>query len=145
MSVVLFDCSRSRFDLEQSITEIDEGLYTYKDLTRMLPPFLEYHPHRIGALDAGWNSFDVREPSTKLLHYTGLHSQPWKFPGHPHGEVWFRYFFEALEAGAITETEVEDARRHFSVRRDIMKGNSPRGKGPVRRAARYLRSALRGK
>ncbi len=31
------------------------------------------------------------------------------------------------------------------VRRDIMKGNAPRTRGPLRRAARYLRSALRGR
>lgn len=125
LSVMLIDCDRCRFDLESFYKEIDLGLYTDKDLACMSPAFLAHHPHKIGNLDRNWNVFDRADKDTNLIHYTNLYTQPWKYPNHPYGELWFTYFREAINSGFITPRDIELSKIRSYVRRDIMKGNSP--------------------
>lgn len=125
LSVMLIDCERCRFDLETFYKEIAQELYTYKDLACMSPAFLAYHPYKIGNLDRNWNVFDRVDKDTKLIHYTNLYTQPWKYPNHPYGELWFTYFREAIDSGYITQKDIELSLVRSYVRRDIMKGNSP--------------------
>jgi hypothetical protein len=145
LSVLLIDCHRCRFDLETVFGEIDRGLYTFQEFHQMAPSFLERHPYRIGELDPNWNMFDYHDASTKLIHYTGLLTQPWKFARHPYGELWFRYFREAIEAGIITEQDIHLSKIRSHVRQDIMEGNNPPAAetgGPSWRS-RLLRKAER--
>ena len=122
-SVMLIDCESCRFDLEQICDEIDAGKFTYSEFTRMDDRFLAHHPRKIGVLDPNWNVFDRCDERTKLIHYTNLLSQPWKFPGHPQGELWFQYFREAIAAGAISEDDVTKAITRGYVRPTIRQGN----------------------
>jgi len=85
--------------------------------------FLAHHPLKIGVLDPNWNVFDRCDDQTKLIHYTDLMSQPWKFPGHPHGQLWFDYFHGALEAGVLTQDDVTKAITRGYVRPTIREGN----------------------
>ncbi len=144
LSVMLIDCGRCRFDLEAIIDEIDEGAYSMRDFSCMSPGFLSRHPYRIGKLDPHWNAFDHRDERTKLIHYTNLLTQPWKYPNHPHGQLWFDYFEEARQSGYITDADIELSIVRSYVRRDLLAGNSPAPIarpnyltqliGPVRRA-----------
>jgi len=122
-SVMLIDCERSRFDLEQICDEIDAGKFTYSEFSRMDDRFLAHHPLKIGVLDPNWNVFDRCDASTKLIHYTNLMSQPWKFPGHPHGELWFQYFREAQAAGVISADDIHKSITRGYVRPTIHEGN----------------------
>jgi len=124
-SVMLIDCERCSFDLEQICDEVDAGKYTYSEFTRLDDRFLAHHPLTIGILDPNWNVFDRCDKATKLIHYTNLMSQPWKFPGHPHGELWFQYFREALATGALKEEDVTKAITRGYVRPTIREGNQP--------------------
>jgi len=123
LSVMLIDCEHCRFDLESYFQEIDRGLYSSTDLHQMTPAFLAHHPFKIGGLDPRWNEFDWFDDETRLIHYTNLMSQPWKFPGHPFGELWFQYFREAIQAGVITQHEIQVSRMRAYVRQDIHRGN----------------------
>lgn len=123
MSVMLIDCQRSRFDLEAIIDEIDAGLYSMSDFSRMGPRFLAHHPYKIGPLDPAWNVFDEFDDQTKLIHYTDLMAQPWKYYNHPYGELWFSYFNEALSEGYITREDVDLAIMRAYVRTDLLDGN----------------------
>ncbi|HEY9626076.1 MAG TPA: glycosyltransferase [Coleofasciculaceae cyanobacterium] len=125
LSVMLLNCETCRFDLELYYSEITQGLYTEKDLSCMSPAFLSHHPFKVGVLDPNWNSFDYHDRSTKLIHYTDLYRQPWKYPDHPYGELWFTYFREALAAGKITQKDIELSIVRSYVRRDLLAGNSP--------------------
>lgn len=125
LSVMLIDCEQTRFDLETYFSEIAQGLYTYTDFSCMSPVFLAHHPFKIGQLDPQWNVFDYWDEQTKLIHYTNLCTQPWKYPHHPYGELWFEYFAEARKAGYITERDIELSLVRSYVRRDILAGNSP--------------------
>jgi hypothetical protein len=143
LSVVLFDCSRTRFSLDQYFDEIAEGLYSYADLHQMLPRFLERHPFRIGALDPRWNEFDRFEKDTRLIHYTNLYAQPWKFRSHPSGDLWFRYFDEARKAGYITDRDIELTLVRAYARRDLLEGNRWTPSSYLRRMARDVLAELR--
>jgi lipopolysaccharide biosynthesis glycosyltransferase len=125
LSVMLIDCKQTRFDLETYFNEIAQGLYTYTDFSCMSPAFLAHHPLKIGQLDPQWNVFDYCDEQTKLIHYTNLNTQPWKYPHHPYGELWFEYFEEARKAGYITERDIELSLVRAYVRPDILQGNAP--------------------
>jgi lipopolysaccharide biosynthesis glycosyltransferase len=124
LSVTLIDCEKCRFDLEVFFDEIDQNLYTYTDLHEMRPAFLSRHPYTIGEIDPHWNVFDFHDENTKLIHYTDLYTQPWKYPNHPYGELWFRYFNEARASGYITHRDIVLSKARFYVRRNLLEGNS---------------------
>ena len=130
LSVMLLDCAKARFDLPKYFREIDEGKYTNTDLHQMTPGFLDHHPFKIGPIDPNWNSFDKHDEHTKLIHYTNLGTQPWKYPGHPYGELWFKYFNEARAAGVISNRDIDVTLSRAYARQDILRGNSPAGSGP---------------
>lgn len=122
-SVMLLDCARCSWDLDEIIDEVDRGLYGYDEFLAVGPKFLEHHPFTVGELPPHWNDFDRCESETNLVHFTDLFRQPWKAYDHPCGELWFRYFHEALEAGVLTREDVEKSRMRSYVRYDLWKGN----------------------
>lgn len=145
---MLIDCQKCRFDLETYYQEIAQGLYNYTDFACMSPAFLAHHPYKIGKLDPNWNVLDYVNQDTKLIHYTNLHTQPWKHPHHPDGKLWFTYFNEAIAAGYITQQDIDLSLDRAYVRRDIMNGNSPsllkldyikKSIGMVKKSVRKLR------
>jgi lipopolysaccharide biosynthesis glycosyltransferase len=118
-SVLLLDCERCRFDLEQILDEIDAGKYTYSEFTRFAPTYLACHPHEIRQLDNAWNSFDRYDEHTKIIHYTDLTRQPWRYSGHPFASLWYQYFSEAIANGTITETDLNRSTLRGYARLDI--------------------------
>lgn len=124
-SVVLFNCETCRFDLEEIFREIDAGLYSYADFTQLAPAYLRHHPLTVAALEESWNSFDHYDASTTLLHYTDLNRQPWKSPGHPAGELWYRCFRTAIANGEVTEDDINISIARAYVRATIREGNRP--------------------
>lgn len=120
MSAVLFDCSKCRFDLESIFAEVDRGLFTNTDFHQMSPKFLVAHPFKIGPIDPNWNSFDHFDSDTKLIHYTNLRTQPWKFPGHKHEALWFKYFNEARTTGVISSQDIDKTLSRAYARQDIL-------------------------
>jgi lipopolysaccharide biosynthesis glycosyltransferase len=143
LSVMLIDCARTRFALDQYFDEIEAGMYGYADLHQMLPRFLARHPFRIGQIDSRWNEFDRCHNDTKLIHYTNLFAQPWKFRSHPYGNLWFKYFDEARKAGYITDRDIEITQVRGYARRDLLDGNRWTPFSYLWRMALDLRSELR--
>jgi lipopolysaccharide biosynthesis glycosyltransferase len=144
LSVMLIDCQRCRFDLERVVDEIDAGLYSMSDFSRMSSRFLEYHPYRVGQLDPAWNMFDQRDSRTKLIHYTNLYMQPWKYPNHPYGELWFSYFNEALAEGYVTAEDIRLSMLRSYIRRDLLDGNSKAPRSLMRQLAAPVKKVLKG-
>jgi len=144
LSVMLIDCQRCRFDLERVVDAIDAGVYSMSDFSRMSPRFLAYHPYRVGELDPAWNMFDQSDSRTKLIHYTNLYMQPWKYPNHPYGELWFSYFNEALAEGYVTPEDIRLSMIRSYIRRDLLDGNSKAPRSLVRQLAAPVKKVLKG-
>jgi hypothetical protein len=130
LSVMLIDCERSRFPLDEIFNEIDRGLYTYTEFSQMGKNFLTRRAFQISELDPAWNSFDRADTGTKLIHYTNLSTQPWKYPGHPHGILWFSYLNEAREQGFVSEHDID-----LTIQRGYARANLRQGNGSVKFAA----------
>jgi len=143
LSALVIDCSRCRFDLDGIFRDIDAGVYTYTDFSQMSPRFLEHRPYRIGSLDPQWNVFDRWDKATKLIHYTDLARQPWRFHDHPYGELWFEYFEAAQRAGELSAADIDLAMMRGHVRPDLLAGNRRRRYGRLGALVRKLRRALR--
>ena len=144
LSVMLIDCAKAHFDLETYYAQIEQGLYTYTDFSCMSPTFLAHHPFKVGSLDPAWNVFDYHDVNTKLIHYTNLNTQPWKYPNHPYGELWFDYFQAARREGYITDRDIELSLLRAYVRQSILQGNSPPRSSPlVANPLRFAKNTLR--
>ena len=122
LSVLVIDCGRCRFDLPRIFDHIAAGRFTYPEFAQLGRRTKGYLPYSIRALPDCWNSFDRYDESTRLIHYTDLDRQPWKFRYHAYGDLWFRYLREAMEAGGITGEELDEAIAKGYVRRDIRAG-----------------------
>ena len=148
-SVMLIDCSKTKWSISQYMKEIKESRYSYTDLTQTTEQFLHYHPFSIGKLDPNWNVFDYADEKTKLIHYSDISTQPWKYSGHPFGDIWFDYFKEARAAGVLTEEALNKTMTRHYVRPDISLGNSPSTISKIlfffrRMAAKYTRPFRKG-
>jgi lipopolysaccharide biosynthesis glycosyltransferase len=143
MSAVLFDCSKCRFDLESIFAEVDRGLFTNTDFQQMSPKFLAAHPFKLGPIDPNWNSFDHFDADTKLIHYTNLRTQPWKFPGHAHESLWFKYFNEARATGVITQQDIDKTLSRAYARQDILAPSGIEGNKMVMSADRSIKSTFK--
>lgn len=123
LSVMMIDCEKTDFDLESIFNDIEHGLYDQKDLMAMSRAFISHHPYVIGELDPQWNVFDYWDKNTKLIHYTSLYNQPWKYRNHRYGELWFNYFNEAVTSGYITKRDIDLSLHRSYARHDLLKGN----------------------
>jgi hypothetical protein len=100
-SVMPVDCDATRFDLPAIYKDVEQGNFRAGDFLQLAPSFLARHPYRIGRLDPAWNRLDAWDAGTRLVHFTDLARQPWRFPGHPQGHLWFAWLRSALAAGAV--------------------------------------------
>ena len=105
--VILMDTSKLRYwDAWKVADELDQG----KSYGQTMNALYNIGHSNMGALGAVWNSFDeYHQGVTKLLHFTNLNTQPWKFPGkHPYEYVWAEALQYAIDVGKI-EIEMLDS------------------------------------
>jgi len=117
-AVMAMDCARASFDLEAIFAGIARREFDQRDFMQMSPRFLARFPYRIGAIDPDWHARDIVGPRTRLVHYTDLARQPWRWRGHPYGALWFRYLAEARAAGFVADHEITRAIRRGNLRAD---------------------------
>lgn len=101
-SMMLIDCERVGWRIEQIVADLDAERYSYKSLFSLKEYNLD--------LPRGWNALDTyRWPRTALLHYTDKYQQPWINHTHRLGHLWMRELFHAIDAGKIEADEVQRA------------------------------------
>ncbi len=101
-SVMLLDCARLDWDVHRLVADLDAGRIRYPDLFSL-------HQYR-RCLPARWNSPDRYWAGwTALLHYTAKSRQPWLHHRHRLGRLWFRYLFQALDAGHVRPADIEES------------------------------------
>jgi hypothetical protein len=118
-SLMVIDCERARWHIDEVIGHLDSGEFRYEDLLYDLA--IEPSTNVRGDLDARWNhleSFVAGE--TKLLHFTVVPTQPWKDPSQPLWSVWEQLFLEACERGYVSLELVEKSVRRGHVDRRLL-------------------------
>lgn len=108
-SVMLFDCARFALDLPAILEDIEGGRLTFEDLNYLTERFRVGYPVQIRPLPPGWNSFDCYGPSTKLIHFTNLNTQPWRFRSHPAEELWVAHLHGAYKDNYVTDDIIRQA------------------------------------
>lgn len=104
--VIFMDTSRLRhWDAWDCAARVDSGMKYGKMM-------LDLNGHgfdNFGDLGGTWNSRDRHDADTKLLHYTNLSTQPWKFPGqHPLEHIWGRNLVLAVKEGFLRLEGLDD-------------------------------------
>ncbi|MEA2825955.1 MAG: hypothetical protein QOG43_394 [Actinomycetota bacterium] len=105
VAVMLLDCSRLDWDAAKIVAGLDEGRYTYEELVYDL--CIAGQDGVADTIPPEWNHLEHHDPSTRLLHYTVVRTQPWKVEKNPLGHLWLAAFAEGLEAGAVSPDDVE--------------------------------------
>jgi hypothetical protein len=106
-AVMLLDCSRLTWDIDEIVAGLDEGRYSYEQL---MADLCIVDPDEIGDdIAPEWNDLEHYEPGrTKLLHYTVVPTQPWKNDDNALGDLWMSWYGEAVAGGAVPPAEVEE-------------------------------------
>lgn len=119
-SVMLFDCSRFRLDLGEILTEVEEGLYSLEDLNYLTEQFRQKHPFQIGVLAPAWNSFDWYDANTKLIHFTNLRMQPWRYTINPNEDLWMAHLQGAYKDNYVDKEILRKAIDEEGYRQDLV-------------------------
>lgn len=116
-SVLLLDCDRLRWKVDEIVAALDSGALTYQQLMYEM----NWGPRVEGLVDPRWNTLDAHEAGrTALLHYTDGPRQPWVSTEHPLGYLWVRELFAAIDAGFLSVADVEEAVRAGHTRPSLL-------------------------
>jgi lipopolysaccharide biosynthesis glycosyltransferase len=100
LAVMMLDCSRLNWDVDEIVRGLDEDRYSYTELMSDLAIVPEGQIEE--RIPVEWNSLERYEAgTTKLVHYTQVPTQPWKNGENPLRELWLEAFREALAASAL--------------------------------------------
>jgi hypothetical protein len=117
-SVMLLDCERLDWDLEEIIDGLDQGRFTYRQL---LFECCLVKPEEIeDRIPARWNCLEHYEAGvSSLLHYTVIPTQPWLTAENPLGNLWVDALEEAVKTGWITRRDLEFSLERGYLRRSL--------------------------
>lgn len=103
-SVMLLDCERLRWNVDEIVAALDAGTLDYAGLMYEMRA-----TKKIGRdIPPEWNSLETYEPrKTALLHYTDMNTQPWVSLANPLSYLWVSCLRRALAAGFINEGELQ--------------------------------------
>ena len=105
-AVMLLDCDRLPWEIDNIIEGFDQGQYSYEELMFDLC-LLEESEIRY-AVPFRWNSMEYYQPNeTALIHYTDMATQPWVYAQNEYGELWLEEVRLMLKTGALTYEAIE--------------------------------------
>lgn len=103
-AVMMLDCSRLDWKIEEIVQGLDDGKYTYEDLVYQLC-LLE--PEEIGYdIPFQWNSLEHLDDMTGNIHYTDMPTQPWVSAANPNDGIWLEEVAMMLQNGTLKENEL---------------------------------------
>lgn len=111
-SVMLLDCEKaSIWSLESLLKLIEAKQFSLTDLMALSGPFRAYFDIEIKTLPSEWNHLDVIDSDSKIVHFTNLSTQPWRFHHNAISELWDNLFFEAYDKGEVLRSDIVRARK----------------------------------
>ncbi len=113
-AVMLLDCNRLTWEIDDIIDGFDSGDYDYErllyDLCILQEQDIKY------AVPFRWNSMEHYEPGeTALIHYTDMATQPWVYAQNPWGDLWLAEVRLMLKDGILRRSHLKEeiALGHF--------------------------------
>lgn len=98
-SVMLLNCERLGWRIDELVAALDSGELTYESLVYQMVVAPGFRPD----IPPRWNSLErFSRDETCLLHYTDMNTQPWLSCLNPRGYLWCRELIMAVDDGAIT-------------------------------------------
>ncbi|MEZ1321130.1 glycosyltransferase [Pseudomonas fluorescens] len=104
-AVMLLDCERLDWKVEDIVGGMDEGRYNYDELMSQLIILDEEHVKY--GVPFEWNSLEHLDANTRLIHYTDVATQPWSCCGNKNAWPWFAEVRRMLADGKLTEAEIK--------------------------------------
>ena len=106
-AVMLLDCDRLDWKIDDIIEDFDQGRYDYEklmyDLCILKEDEIKY------AVPFCWNSMEHYEPGeTALIHYTDMATQPWVHAQNEYGALWLAEVRLMLRNGSLTRAELKE-------------------------------------
>ena len=98
-AVMLLDCDRLEWDIQSIVAAMDRGEYDYEQLMYDMC-ILREDEIKYG-VPFEWNSLEHWDPTTRLLHYTDVYTQPWTAVGNPLGYLWFAEVRRMIDEGVL--------------------------------------------
>jgi hypothetical protein len=98
-SVMLIDCEKNKWSINDIISDLNAGKYSYSDLMDNL-----IISDQISSdIPSSWNSLEFyKEKETDLIHYTDMKTQPWVSTKNPYESLWVKDLISAIKDGYIT-------------------------------------------
>lgn len=121
-AVMLLDCEHLQWDIHGIITGMDERRYDYEQLMYDLC-ILNEADVKYG-VPFEWNSLEYWDPTTRLIHYTDVYTQPWTAVNNKFGYLWFDEVRRMIDEGkldaATVQREIDLGYFRPSLLRDIL-------------------------
>lgn len=106
-SVMLIDCEKaSVWSLESLVKLIQSGAFTLEQMMYLSEPFRDYFGITVKALSDEWNHLDVVYPESKIVHFTDMSTQPWRFHHNSISGLWDNIFLEAVDRHELERSEI---------------------------------------
>lgn len=103
-SVMVLDCDRCDWTLQALVDGLD-GRYVYSDLMADLCFLDEGEIAR--TIPADWNRLEKFTPTTGLLHFTIMPTQPWVSARNPLAHLWINEVRRMITEGALDPAQVK--------------------------------------
>lgn len=104
-AVMLLDCDRLDWEVENIVKGMDSGEYDYEKLMYDMC-ILDESEVKYG-VPFEWNSLEHWDPDTRLIHYTDVYTQPWAECGNGNGYLWFDEVRLMLANKSLTEAAIQ--------------------------------------
>ena len=105
-AVMLLDCERLDWKIENIIDDLDRGEYDYDTLMHELCILDEKEDIKCG-VPFKWNSLEHYDENTCLIHYTDMATQPWVSCKNRFGYLWLNELRLMLKNNSISMSEIQ--------------------------------------
>lgn len=103
-SVMLLDCSKLNWKIEEIVADLDAGRLNYATLMFEM----RVAKNIAWTIPDTWNSLEYYEPGeTALLHYTDMNTQPWISTKNKNSSLWISCLRRAVDSGFISRSDIE--------------------------------------
>lgn len=119
LSVMLLDCEKLDWDIDNIINDLDQGKYSYKELMAKLCIVKEEDIG--GNIPNEWNCLEwYEEGRSQLVHFTVVPTQPWRNDRSTLIPLWETALTETIEQGMISFEEIEDSVNKKHIRPSLL-------------------------